>query len=142
VSILNHLATHYHFKLLVAPSQREQQVATGLQQVKELHDDGNAAIIPEIWTSLIGDETVVIRFCGCGFNMFFTCSANRFAWFYGWVLPHKTEVPANLSSHAVGKMKGGARLHHSPFSKPEVEHFALVLCSPKYIKEVLQSYHC
>jgi hypothetical protein len=40
--------------------------ATGLQQVKELHDDGNAAVIPGIWTSLIGDETVVFRFYGRG----------------------------------------------------------------------------
>ena len=113
--------------------------AVGIQRVKELHDDGNAAIIPGVWTSIIGDPTVCLRFVACRMNYFFTATDRRFCWFYGWV-PHKTEVHANPAIRAHGAMAELQRLHHSAFSKPEFEHLSLILFSPKYVKETLSSY--
>jgi len=77
--------------------------AVGLQHVKELHDDGNAAVIPGVWTSVIGNETVSLKFLGRGMNYSLAATDLRFCWFYGWI-PHKTEVRADCSFHASGVM--------------------------------------
>jgi hypothetical protein len=113
--------------------------AIGTQQVKELHDDGNAGVIPGIWTSVVGDERVVLRFLGRGMNSFFRATDRRFCWFYGWV-PHKTEVLDDPMATCKGKMGQIQRIHHSAFSKLDIEHIGLVLFSPKHVKEVVKSY--
>jgi hypothetical protein len=43
-----------------------QKGAIGIQRAKALHDDGNSALIPGMWTSLLGDEAVVLRFIFSG----------------------------------------------------------------------------
>jgi hypothetical protein len=115
--------------------------AVGLQQVKALHDDGNATIIPGVWTSVIGDSSVCLHFVGRGTNYYFSATTHQFCWFYGWV-PHKTEVRMDTSVHGNGTMAELKRLHHSGFSKPEFEHLSHVLFSPKFVKEVVHSYDC
>jgi hypothetical protein len=89
--------------------------AIGLQKTKDLHDDGNSAVIPGIWTSVRGDDNVIFRFIGSDFNVFFRCSTNRFCWFVGWV-PHKTEVLNQPAHRSLGKMINVERIHHSGFS--------------------------
>jgi hypothetical protein len=116
--------------------------ATGIQHCKELHDDGNAALIPGIWTSIRGDENVVLRFLGKNMNVYFKAADFRFCWFYGWV-PHKTEIQPGAHVQQVsaeGKMGTISRVHHSAFSKPELEHLGLVLFSKKHRKKVVKSY--
>jgi hypothetical protein len=65
--------------------------AIGIQRTKDLHNDGNLAVILGIWTSVWGDPNVVIRFVAKSFNIYFRTSDLRFCWFMGWI-PHKTEV--------------------------------------------------
>jgi len=116
--------------------------ATGIQQCKELHDDGNAAIIPGIWTSIRGDNNVVLRFLGTNMNICFTTTEERFCWFLGWV-PHKTEMREGLerfSRQKRGKMEQVHRIHHSAFSIPQIEHFGLVLFSGRYMKKAVESF--
>jgi hypothetical protein len=84
----------------------------GTQRVKELHDDGNDGIIPGIWTSVAGDERVVLRCLG------------RFCWFYGWV-HHKTEVLDDPTATCKGQMGKMQRVHHSAFSKLDIQHIGL-----------------
>ena len=43
--------------------------AVGFQLTKDLHDDGNASVIPGVWTSITGDERVVLRFVSTFFNI-------------------------------------------------------------------------
>ena len=107
--------------------------------MKELHDDGNAAIIPGMWTSVKGDRKVVLRFVGKGLNHFFRTSDRRLCWFYGWV-PHKTEVLGSPETQASGKMGEVERIHNSSFNKPFMEFLALVLFSKEHMKEVVDSY--
>ena len=38
--------------------------ALEIQHAKALHDDGNSALIPGIWTSSLGDEVAVLHFIG------------------------------------------------------------------------------
>jgi hypothetical protein len=113
--------------------------AIGTQRVKELHDDGNAGVIPGIWTSVLGDESVVLRFMGRGMNSCFRASDRRFCWFYGWI-PHKTEVFDDSAVTCRGQMGTIQRIHHSAFSKLDIEHIGLVLFSPKHVKDVVKSY--
>jgi hypothetical protein len=75
--------------------------AMGLQLVKELHDDGNACVIPGIWTSVIGDDRVALKFFGAGINHHFQATNRRFCWFYGWI-PHKSEVVGDASIISLG----------------------------------------
>lgn len=65
--------------------------AIGIQRTKALHDDGNSALIPGIWTSLLGDDVVVLWFAGQRFNISFRTMTSHFCWLMGWI-PHKTEV--------------------------------------------------
>jgi hypothetical protein len=124
--------------------------AIGIQQTKALHDDGNAALIPGIWTSVAGDDNVILRFVGCNFDAYFRTTTKRFSWFYGWI-PHKTEMimrqgqasVTGCSNHCKCShkpMDTFFRLHHSAFSKPEFEHVALILFSKKHVKNSIQSY--
>lgn len=113
--------------------------ATGLHRVKELHDDGNAAVIPGIWTSIIGDPDVCLRFIGRGMNHALSANTARFCWFYGWI-PHKTEVTEAPQTRSKGAMHGIDRLHHSAFWKPEFEFLALELFAPPQVKDILKTY--
>jgi hypothetical protein len=114
--------------------------ATGMQLSKELHDDGNAAIIPGLWTSVVGDPNVTLRFRGYGLDHYFAASNLRFCWFYGWV-PHKTEYLDVLNpKKQTHSMETFHRLHHSAFSKPEIEHLSLVLFSKKHMESVVKTY--
>lgn len=113
--------------------------AIGVQRVKEMHDDGNAAIIPGVWTSLVGDETVVLQFSGLHWDVYFRTTTRRFCWFYGWI-GHKTKVLNDSSVVAKGKMNKVQRVHHSAFNKPDLEHVALALFSDDYMKQVVDSY--
>jgi hypothetical protein len=85
--------------------------SVGLQCVKELHNDGNAAVIPGISMSVIGDPTVSLCFVGHGMNYLLnyhlSMNHHRFCWFYGWI-PHRTEVTGDPSFLAAGAM---AELH-------------------------------
>lgn len=123
--------------------------ACGLQSAKELHDDGNAAIIPGIWTSVVGNPDVFLRFLGRGLNVKLAATQHRFCWFYGWV-PHKSEVngllPGNRSRKPsnAGKMVGCLnnleRIHHSAFTKPEIEFIAFSLLSNAKLEETVLSF--
>ena len=95
--------------------------AVGMKRTKELHDDGNVAIIPGIWTLYL--RTTLRRFC----------------WFYGWI-PHKTEVLGDPSYRSLGKMEKVERIHHSSFWKPRSEHIALVLFQDEQFREHIMSY--
>jgi hypothetical protein len=95
----------------------------GIQRTEALHDDGNSALIPGIWTSLLGDDAVVLRFIGQRFNIYFRTTTFRFCWFMGWI-PHKTEVLEDPSIHSKGYMPVIEPKHHSAFSNPEIEHLA------------------
>ena len=113
--------------------------AVGTKRTKELHDDGNAAIIPGIWTSVTADEKVVLRFQSKQFNVFLRTTTRRFCWFYGWI-PHKTELLENPSYRSLGKMTKVERIHHSAFWKPRSEHIALVLFQDDHFRQHVDSY--
>jgi hypothetical protein len=97
--------------------------AIGIQRTKALHDDGNSALIPGIWTSLLGDDVVVLWFAGQRFNISFRTMTSHFCWLMGWI-PHKTEVLEGPTIGSKGYMPVVKRIHHSAFSKPEIEHLA------------------
>lgn len=113
--------------------------ALGIQRTKDLHDDGNSAIIPGIWTSLRGDPNVVLRFVAKSFNVYFRTSDLRFCWFMGWI-PHKTEVLLNPNYRSLGPMIKVERIHHSAFSKPDLEHLSLSVFDPSCMRTVVDSY--
>jgi hypothetical protein len=114
--------------------------AIGIQRTKVLHDDGNSALIPGIWTSLLEDKTVVLRFVGRTFNIHFRTNTFRFCWFMGWI-PHKTEVLDHPTSWSKGLMTGVERIHDSAFFKPELEHLAFLLSmNPKCMRSSVESY--
>ena len=113
--------------------------AVGMKRTKELHDDGNAAIIPGIWTSVTGDESVALRFQSKQFNVYLRTTRRRFCWFYGWI-PHKTEVLGDPSYRSLGKMEKVERIHHSAFWKPRSEHIALVLFQDEHFRTHVKSY--
>jgi hypothetical protein len=113
--------------------------AIGIQRTKALHDDGNSALIPGIWTSLLGDKAVVLRFVGRTFNINFRTTTFRFCWFMGWI-PHKTEVLEGPTSRLKGLMTGVERIHHSAFSKPELKHLAFSSMNPKCMHSSVESY--
>jgi hypothetical protein len=112
--------------------------AVGIQRAKALHDDGNSALIPGMWTSLLGDEAVVLRFIGKHFNVCFRTTTFRFCWFMGW-MPHKTELLENPATRSKIPMSVVHRIHHSAFSKPEIEHLAFSCLNPKCIQESVDS---
>ena len=113
--------------------------AVGTKRTKELHDDGNAAIIPGIWTSVTADDTVVLRFQSKDFNVFLRATTRRFCWFYGWI-PHKTEVLEDPTYRSFGKMEKLERIHHSAFWKPRSEHIALVMFQDEHYRDHVDSY--
>jgi hypothetical protein len=113
--------------------------AIGIQRTKALHDDGNSALIPGMWTSLLGDEAVVLRFIGKHFNVYFRTTTFRFCWFMGWI-PHKTELLENPATRSKGPMSVVHRIHHSAFSKPEIEHLAFSCLNPKCMRGSVDSY--
>ena len=113
--------------------------AIGIQRTKALHDDGNSALIPGIWTSLLGDEAVILRFVGRHFNVFFRTTTYRFCWFMGWI-PHKTEVLEDPTIKSKGAMSAVERIHHSAFSKPEIEHLAFSYMNPTCMPASVDSY--
>ena len=113
--------------------------ATGMMRTKSLHDDGNGALCPGIWTSVVGDPAVVLRFKTTQFNVHFKCTNYRFAWFMGWI-PHMTEVAGDLNARSAGPMKNMDRIHHSAFWKPKMEHIALVEFHEKCYKAAVNSY--
>jgi hypothetical protein len=94
--------------------------AIGIQRTKDLHDDGNLAVIPGIWTSVQGDPHVVIQFVVKSFNVYFRTLDLCFCWFMDWIL-HKTEVLLNPNYRSLGLMKEVEHIHHSAFSKPGLE---------------------
>jgi hypothetical protein len=57
-----------HFQSLCRPLPKG---AIGIQRTKPLHGDGSSALIPGIWTSLLGDDVVVLPFVGQCFNIYF-----------------------------------------------------------------------
>lgn len=96
----------------------------GLQLTKPLHDDGNAAITPGVWTSLSNNPEVTLEFCCKQFKFRMKCYRRRTCTFYGWI-PHKTFI--NQGDYAsTGKFSDVYRLHHSAYSKPEIEHIGLL----------------
>jgi hypothetical protein len=113
--------------------------AIGIQRTKALHDDGNSALIPGMWTSLLGDEAVVLRFIGEHFNVYFRTPTFRFCWFMGWI-PHKTEVLGAPANRSKGTMSVVERIHHSAFSKPEIEHVAFSCMNPTCMQDSVDSY--
>jgi hypothetical protein len=113
--------------------------AIGIQRTKALHDDGNSALIPGIWTSLLGDEAVVLRFIGRRFHVYFRTTTFRFCWFMGWI-PHKTEVLEKPTIRSEGTMSNVERIHHSAFSKTEIEHLALSSMHPTCMHVSVDSY--
>jgi hypothetical protein len=54
-----------------------------------------------MWTLLLGDEAVVLRFIGKHFNVCFRTTTFRFCWFVGWT-PHKTELLENPATRLKG----------------------------------------
>jgi hypothetical protein len=50
--------------------------ACGIQKTKGLHDDGNAGIIPGIWSSILGDPDVVLRSISPNTEIFFRASTD------------------------------------------------------------------
>jgi hypothetical protein len=107
-----------------------QKGAIGIQRTKALHNNGNSALIPGMWTLLLGDEAVVLRFIGKHFNVCFRTTTFRFHWFMGWI-PHKMELLENLASRS--------KAHHSAFSKPEIEHLAFSCLNPKCMQNSVDS---
>jgi hypothetical protein len=113
--------------------------AIGIQRMKALHDDSNSALIPGMWTLLLGDEAVVFRFIGKDFNVCFRTTTFRFCWFMGWI-PHKTELLENPASRSKGVMSVVHQIHHSALSKPEIEHLAFSCLNPKYMQDSVDSH--
>jgi hypothetical protein len=112
--------------------------AIGIQRTKALHDDNNSALIPGMWTSLLGNEAAVLRFIGKHFNVCLRTTTFRFCWFIGWI-PHKRILLENPASRSKGAMLVGHRMHHSAFSKPEIEHLAFSCLNPKCMQDSADS---
>jgi hypothetical protein len=110
-----------------------------IQRTKALHNDGNLSLIPGIWTSLLGDEAVALSFIGRHFNVHFSSTTFRFCWFMGWI-PHKTGVLEEPTTQSKGTMSVVERIHHSAFSKPEIEHLALPSTNPTCMGGSADSY--
>jgi hypothetical protein len=103
--------------------------AIGIQRTKASHDNGNSSLIPGIWTSLLGGEAAVLCFIGRHFNVCFRTTTFRLCWFMGWI-PHKTKVLEEPAIRSKGVMSVVERIHHSAFSKPEIEHLAFSSMNP------------
>lgn len=130
--------------------------AIGFNRTKSLHDDGNAGIIPGIWSSHSHDKNVALHFFGRNMNVYLHTTMQRFCFFYGWI-PHKTEINSlksqNNSTEVEDqdedssstckkkrkRMDTVQRIHHSAFSKPMIEHISLSLLQPKFMKETVLS---
>ena len=132
---------HYRQQSLpcAAASRIFPKGACGIMLTKDLHDDGNGAICPGIWTSVLGADNVVLRFMSTQFNIHFKCATHRFAWFQGWI-PHKTECVDNPNHMSEGKMDKVERIHHSAFWKPKMEHVALVEFHDECFVQAVDSY--
>lgn len=114
--------------------------ATGVQLHKELHDDSNASVIPGIWSSVTASDELLrtkLRFAGRGLNVSMFASKRRFAMFYGWI-PHKTEGEDKAPNRSQGKMIGASRVHHSAFSKVEMEFLAFSLFRADTLNSVIE----
>ena len=55
----------------------------GMYSTKILHDDNNSALLPLMWTSIIGDENVSLTFYGVDFEPSLKATTDRFCWFMG-----------------------------------------------------------
>lgn len=92
--------------------------ACGVSQSKPMHDDNNGVISLGCWTSLtVSDAATDLVFLIKGFEVSLQASKMRWVLFMGY-LPHETR-PANSQQRPVHP-----RLHHSSFTKPDVEYFA------------------
>ena len=99
----------------------------GMQLTKPLHDDGNAILSPGVWTSVTDNPEVILTFVTKKMEVDIRCHRRRVCSFYGWI-PHKSRT-ANCDVGPTGKVDKVMRIHHTSYSKPELEHTALFCLS-------------
>jgi hypothetical protein len=93
----------------------------GMYPAKALHDDRNSCIIPLMWQSVVGHDSLNLVFVGKQMKVEMRASHQQFCWFMGWI-PHKTEMIGDMPRFWIS---------HSAYSKPELEHLTLSLLSSR-----------
>jgi hypothetical protein len=89
------------------------------------HEDDNAALIPCVWTSLLGSDTCTLSFYSKSHEFRLRTSASRFCLFQGWI-PHSSGPVT--SDHGHKSSNTPVRIqHHSGYSKPLIEFVSLSL---------------
>ena len=119
--------------------------ATGLCPAKTLHDDGNSALAPGVWTGFTGCShggKAVLRFVFRDRIISMAALQKRLVLFHGWV-PHVTEASGKVvfNSMPFQVEQGEFRSHCSSFLKPEQEFVSLVLFSPENLKKTVDGLH-
>jgi len=111
----------------------------GVHRYTPLHDDANGAVTPGVWTSLRGADDVYLNMAGHNMNINIRGTDRRFCWFMGWI-PHRT-IPTNGATcqNDGGEKTGITRIHHSAYSKLEIEHVCLHLFSPEMVCRTVSS---
>ena len=103
---------------------------------KDLHDDGNACLMPSFWTSIEGNKDTAINFLGHKLNVDIPATSKRIVLFMGWI-PHRVHSMRDPSFRSVGDMCR-ERVHHSAFAKKEYEHISLHIFSRKNRTKVVK----
>jgi hypothetical protein len=67
----------------------------GMYPAKALHDDRNSCIIPLMWQSVVGHDSLNLVFVGKQMKVEMRASHQQFCWFMGWI-PHKTEMIGDM----------------------------------------------
>jgi hypothetical protein len=108
--------------------------SVGLSSGRLLHDDGNAALIPGVWTSFAGNENCLLKFQSVDGSFYLRTTKRRFCLFYGWI-PHLSEKLPGPVLGPKSSLDGYARVHHSAYSKPLIEFIGLSLFDDNDVME-------
>ena len=111
--------------------------SVGTRLTRDLHDDGNGAISPGVWTCLTDHDDVVFNMLGHRLNIEISARSKRFVWFMGWV-PHRVVSKSGKDCRSLGPMEKTERIHHSAFSKLDYEQACLVAFSRKNVEKTVR----